>query len=85
MAFVPVRRLEQHVIGGIRIEQRMEIHEIDRLILRVGAADVLRDENLESLSTYIEQVAALSTAFGGPLPRKRGTLHLKICDRWGAV
>ena len=41
-------------------------------VVRVGAADVLRDENLESLLTYIAQVAAPSTAFGGPLPRFAG-------------
>ena len=37
-------------------------------VLRVGAADVLREEHLESLLNHIAQMAAPSTAFGGPPP-----------------
>ncbi|HEY4115797.1 MAG TPA: endonuclease domain-containing protein [Rhizomicrobium sp.] len=37
-------------------------------VLRIGAADVLRDENLEDVLNCIEQAAAPSTAFGGPPP-----------------
>jgi hypothetical protein len=36
VGFVPVRGLEQHVIGRARIERRIEIDEVDRLV-----ADVL--------------------------------------------
>jgi very-short-patch-repair endonuclease len=37
-------------------------------VLRVAATDVLRDENLEYVLNHIEQMAAPSTAFGGPPP-----------------
>jgi very-short-patch-repair endonuclease len=37
-------------------------------VLRIAAADVLRDESLDQVLTYIERMAAPSTAFGGPPP-----------------
>ncbi len=37
-------------------------------VLRVAAREVLRSEGLEHVLTSIEQVAAPSTAFGGPPP-----------------
>jgi hypothetical protein len=36
--------------------------------LRIGATDILRDENVENLLARITQAAAPSTAFGGPPP-----------------
>jgi very-short-patch-repair endonuclease len=42
-------------------------------VVRVAAADILRDENLEDALRYIEQAAAPSTTLRVvPLPRKRG-------------
>jgi very-short-patch-repair endonuclease len=37
-------------------------------VLRIAAADILRDEGLDNVLSHIEQVAAPSTAFGGPPP-----------------
>ncbi|MBV9063934.1 MAG: DUF559 domain-containing protein [Alphaproteobacteria bacterium] len=41
-------------------------------VVRVAAVDVLRDGNLESLVNHIAQMAAPSTAYGGPPPPLRG-------------
>ena len=41
-------------------------------VLRVAAADVLRDDSLEDVLNCIEQASAPSTAFGGPPPPLRG-------------
>ena len=52
-------------------------------VLRVAVADVLCDENLESLLSHIEKIAAPSTAFGGPPPplRRGGTSRRKGGER----
>src|SRR5205823_3347908 len=49
-------------------------------VIRVAAADVLRDENLECLLNHIAQMAAPSTAFGGPPPPLRGGGTGRACD-----
>ena len=41
-------------------------------VLRIAAGDILRDENLEHVLSHIAQMAAPSTAFGGPPPPLRG-------------
>jgi len=41
-------------------------------VLRLAAADILRDENLEQVLLHIAQMAAPSTAFGGPPPPQAG-------------
>jgi very-short-patch-repair endonuclease len=60
-------------------------------VLRFTAQDVLRDEGLEGVLTMIAEVAAPSTASGGPLPRFAGEepaevqrvccQHLEACDK----
>jgi very-short-patch-repair endonuclease len=41
-------------------------------VVRIMAADVLKDERLEGVLLAIAQAAAPSTAFGGPPPPLRG-------------
>ncbi|MBV9062058.1 MAG: endonuclease domain-containing protein [Alphaproteobacteria bacterium] len=41
-------------------------------VLRIAAAEILRDESLDHVLSHIVQVAAPSTAFGGPPPPQAG-------------
>ena len=75
--FCPAARLAVEIDGETHANERQFQHDLRRdhwlaarniRVLRIGAADVLRDENLEQVLAYIERMAAPSTAFGGPPP-----------------
>jgi very-short-patch-repair endonuclease len=82
--FCPSSRLAVEVDGKlhdhpvqIQHDQRREewLAEKGIKVLRIGAADILRDRNMESVLAYIAQAAGPLHRFAVPLPRKRGRNH----------
>jgi len=84
--YCPAARLAVEIDGSSHSNEKQVQHDQRRdrwlamqgiLVLRIGAANVLRDDDLEGTLRYIEheasaRVAAPSTAFGGPPPPLRG-------------
>jgi very-short-patch-repair endonuclease len=80
--FCPAARIALEIDGSSHDNERQSQHDERRdawlavrgiNVLRIAAADVLRDENLEHVLDYIEQAAAPSTALRAvPLPRFAG-------------
>jgi very-short-patch-repair endonuclease len=79
--YLPSARLAIEIDGSVHDSDAQAAHDERRTtwltsqgvtVLRVAARDILRDELLERVLLGIEQVAAPSTAFGGPPPPLRG-------------
>jgi very-short-patch-repair endonuclease len=75
--FCPAAQLAVEVDGTVH-ESKNQAHHDERrdawlakdgiTVLRIAAADILRDETLDHVLSHIAQMAAPSTAFGGPPP-----------------
>jgi very-short-patch-repair endonuclease len=79
--FCPSSRLAVEVDGKVHEHPVQIQHDQQReqwlaekgiTVLRIGAADILRDGNMEAVLAHIEQVARPLHRFAVPLPRKRG-------------
>jgi very-short-patch-repair endonuclease len=79
--YCPSTRLAVEIDGFAHDNPRQVEHDESRdawlasrrvKVLRVAAADVLNDHQLEGVLLAIEQAAAPSTAFGGPPPQRSG-------------
>jgi very-short-patch-repair endonuclease len=86
--FCPAAKLAIEVDGTAHASEKQSRHDERRdawlaengiSVLRVAAADILRDEPLGQVLSHIAQMAAPSTAFGGPPPplRRGGAMSSK--------
>ena len=79
--FCPARRFAIEIDGAVHASGEQLQHDRHRddwlarrgiVTVRVATGDILRDESLDNVLLFIEQMAAPSTAFGGPPPPKTG-------------